>query len=179
MLSNLKYKLLLKQFKNRVYNYAIYMLRNRMDADDVTQEVLIKLWKNLDSFNMNAASSYIMKMTHNLCIDYLRRRNISLKRELEIDNIFEETYTNVNDINNPELMLSKENLSLKLKEAIENLPLNLKSIFIMYQLQGMKYKEISKVLDLPLNSVKVYLMRARIKLQKELKLLKDEITIPN
>lgn len=155
------------------------MLKNRMDADDVTQEVLIKLWKNLGNFNMNAAGSYIMKMTHNLCIDYLRRRNISLKRELEIDNIFEETYTNVNDLNNPELVLLKENLSRRLKEAVENLPLNLKSIFVMYQIQGMKYKEISEALDLPINSVKVYLMRARIKLQKELKLLKDEIAIPN
>jgi RNA polymerase sigma-70 factor (ECF subfamily) len=179
MLSNLKYKLLLKQFKNKVYNYSIYMLRNRMDADDVTQEVLIKLWKNINNFNINAASSYIMKITHNLCIDYLRRRNILLKRELEIDDIFEETYTNINDLNNPELMISRENLSLRLKDAIENLPLNLKSIFVMYQLHGMKYKEISEALDLPLNSVKVYLMRARIKLQKELKLLKDEIAIPN
>ena len=63
------------------------MLRNSMDADDVTQEVLIRLWKNLDNFNLNAAGSYIMRMTHNLCIDYLRRRNISANREIEIDNV--------------------------------------------------------------------------------------------
>ena len=151
------------------------MLRNRMDADDVTQEVLIKLWKNLDNFNMNAAGSYIMKMTHNLCIDYLRKRNVSLNRYIDIDNDFEETYMNLNDLNNPELMVSRESLNQRLKEAIENLPVNLKSIFIMYQLQGMKYKEISKVLDIPLNTVKVYLMRARIKLQNELKLFKDEV----
>ncbi len=151
------------------------MLRNRMDADDVTQEVLIKLWKNLDNFNMNAAGSYIMKMTHNLCIDYLRKRNVSLNRYIDIDNDFEETYMNLNDLNNPELMVSSESLNQRLKEAIENLPVNLKSIFIMYQLQGMKYKEISKVLDIPLNTVKVYLMRARIKLQNELKLFKDEV----
>ena len=148
-----------------------------MDADDVTQEVLIRLWKNIDNFNMNAAGSYIMKMTHNLCIDYLRRRNISLKREFEIDDIFEETYTNGNDLNSPEWMISKENINRKLKEAIEDLPVNLKSIFVMYHLQGMKYKEISTALDLPLNSVKVYLMRARIKLQNDLKLLKDEVPV--
>ena len=153
------------------------MLKNKMDADDVTQEVLIRLWKNLDNFNINAAGSYIMRMTHNLCIDYLRRRNISVNREIEIDNIFEETYTNVDDLNNPEMMISQENLNSRLKEAIENLPDNLKSIFIMYQLQGMKYKEISKVLDIPINSVKVYLMRARIKLQKELKEYKNEVTV--
>ena len=179
MLSNLKYKLLLKQFKNKVYNYSIYMLRNRMDADDVTQEVLIKLWKNIDNFNINAASSYIMKITHNLCIDYLRRRNVSLSREIEIDNIFEETYENVNDLADPESMVSRENLYQRLKEAIEDLPVNLRSVFVLYQLQGMKYKEISDAMDIPLNSVKVYLRRARIKLQKELKSFKDEVPSAN
>ena len=153
------------------------MLRNRMDADDVTQEVLIRLWKNLDNFNMNAAGSYIMRMTHNLCIDYLRRRNISLNRDIDIDNVYKETFINSDDVNNPETMITKKNFNAKLNKAVENLPENLKSIFIMYQMQGMKYKEISKVLDIPINSVKVYLMRARIKLQKELKEFKDEVPV--
>jgi RNA polymerase sigma-70 factor, ECF subfamily len=153
------------------------MLRNRMDADDVTQEVLIRLWKNLDNFNINAAGSYIMRMTHNLCIDYLRRRNISVNREIDIDNVYKETFINSDDVTNPELMITKKNFNAKLNKAVENLPENLKSIFIMYQMQGMKYKEISKVLDIPINSVKVYLMRARIKLQKELKEFKDEVPV--
>ncbi|MFZ0455890.1 MAG: RNA polymerase sigma factor [Ignavibacteriaceae bacterium] len=177
MLSNLKYKLLLKQFKNKVYNYSIYMLRNRMDAEDVTQEVLIRLWKNLENFNLNAAGAYIMRMTHNLCIDYLRHRSISVNREVEIDNAFEETYTNFNDLNSPEMIVSQENLNKKIKEAVENLPENLKSIFVMYQVQGMKYKEISITLDIPINSVKVYLMRARKKLQKDLKEFKNEVPV--
>ena len=155
----------------------MYMLRNSMDADDVTQEILIRLWKNLDNFNLNAAGSYIMRMTHNLCIDYLRRRNISVNREIEIDNVFEETYQNTDDVNNPENIITKENINKKINEAIDNLPENLKSIFIMYQMQGMKYKEISTVLDIPINSVKVYLMRARIKLQKELKEFKNDVTV--
>ncbi|MGA9293225.1 MAG: RNA polymerase sigma factor, partial [Ignavibacteriaceae bacterium] len=121
-----------------------------MDAEDVTQEVLIRLWKNLENFNLNAAGAYIMRMTHNLCIDYLRRRSISVNREVEIDNAFEETYTNFNDLNSPEMIVSQENLNKKIKEAVENLPENLKSIFVMYQVQGMKYKEISVTLDIPI-----------------------------
>ena len=148
-----------------------------MDADDVTQEVLIKLWKNLDNFNLNAAGSYIMRITHNLCIDYLRRRNITVNREIEIDNVFEETYQNSDNVNNPENIITQENINKKLNEAIDNLPENLKSIFIMYQMQGMKYKEISMTLDIPLNSVKVYLLRARIKLQKELKEFKNDVPV--
>ena len=153
------------------------MLRNRMDADDGIYEIVFLLWKNLDNFNLNAAGSYIMRITHNLCIDYLRRRNITVNREIEIDNVFEETYQNSDNVNNPENIITQENINKKLNEAIDNLPENLKSIFIMYQMQGMKYKEISMTLDIPLNSVKVYLLRARIKLQKELKEFKNDVPV--
>ncbi len=57
------------------------MLKNRMDADDITQEVLIKIWKNINQFNILAAKTWIMKTTHNLCIDYLRRRKSELSKE--------------------------------------------------------------------------------------------------
>ncbi len=174
MLSNLKYNLLLKQYKDRIYSYSIYMLKNSMDAEDVTQEVLVRLWKNIDNFNLSSAKSYIMTMTHNLCIDYLRRRKLFVNREIEIDEVFEETYLNVDKSIEPEEMTNSRDLNQKLKSAIESLPEKLKSVFVMYQLQGMKYKEISDVLDIPINSVKVYLMRARTILQKELKQVRHE-----
>ncbi len=150
-----------------------------MDAEDVTQEVLVRLWKNIDNFNLNSAKSYIMKMTHNLCLDYLRRRKTFVNREIEIDELFEDTYSNIDGNNEPDEMTCNEDLNQKLKSAIETLPEKLKSVFMMYQLQGMKYKEISEVLDIPINSVKVYLMRSRVKLQKELKQVKHEYSIKN
>ena len=58
---------------------------------------------------------------------------------------------------------------LKINEHIEELPENLKSVFVLYEVQGFKYKEISKILDIPINSVKVYLLRARKKLQEGLR----------
>jgi RNA polymerase sigma-70 factor, ECF subfamily len=155
----------------------MYMLKNSMDAEDVTQEVLIRLWKNIDNFNINAAKSYIMKMTHNLCLDYLRRRKVYNNKEVEIDDYFEETYSNNDRTIEPEVMAGSKDLNTKIKCAVENLPDKLKSVFVMYQLQGMKYKEISEALDIPLNSVKVILMRARMKLQKELKQVKHEYSI--
>ena len=101
MIRQIRFKLLIKQYKNRVYSYAIYMLKNRMDADDITQEVFIRLWKNIDNFNMGSAASYIMKITHNLCLDYIRKNKLSLSREHAIDEIFEETYSDNADENNP------------------------------------------------------------------------------
>ena len=60
-------------------------------------------------------------------------------------------------------------MASKIKEAIQRLPENLRSVFVLYEIEGMKYKEISRALELPLNSVKVYLLRARKKLQEELR----------
>ena len=60
-------------------------------------------------------------------------------------------------------------MNTKIKEHIEELPEQLKSVFVLYEMQGLKYKEISNVLDIPINSVKVYLLRARKKLQEGLK----------
>jgi len=145
------------------------MLKNRMDADDVTQEVMIRIWQNIDKFNILAAKTWIIKTTNNLCIDYLRRRTVAVNREFEIDEFFEDTYSKNHNSENPYLITHFKMIAPKVKEAIQQLPENLRSVFVLYEIEEMKYKEISKALDLPINSVKVYLLRARKKLQEELR----------
>ena len=175
MLDTLRSKLLVQQHKNRIYSYSLYMLRNKLDADDVTQEVLIKIWDNIDKFNLNAAKSWIMKTTHNLCLDYLRRRKVAAQREFIIDEDSQDRIKDTDKLKDPEIETRLILLKEKIHNAIECLPENLKNIFVMYELQGLKYREISEILDMPLNSVRVYLLRARKKLQEELREYKHEI----
>lgn len=169
-----KYGILIKQYKNKIYTYSLFMLRNRMDADDVTQEVFIRLWQNIDKFNILSAKTWIMKTTNNLCIDYLRKRSKELKRSTEIDEVFIETHSNNDNWDNPLIATHNNIVFERVKESIEKLPDNLKSIFILYEINGLKYKEISKTLDMPINTIKVYLLRARKKLQEELKIYEHE-----
>lgn len=145
-----------------------------MDADDVTQEVMIRIWNNMDKFNLFAAKTWIMKTTNNLCIDYLRRKTIQLKREMEIDEIFEETFATKKPGDNPFHLAHTNMMIAKVKCAIEKIPEDLRSIFILYEINGFKYREISKSLGIPLNTVKVYLLRARKYLQQELKSYETE-----
>jgi len=143
------------------------MLKNRMDADDITQEVLIKIWKNINQFNILAAKTWIMKTTHNLCIDYLRRRKVELnKNPYSVDDVSE--FIENNEEENPMLKTENKFAEQKIKNAIKNLSENQKSVFVLYEIQGLKYKEISKTLDMPINTVKVTLMRARKELQTNL-----------
>jgi len=169
-----KYRFLIQQHKNLIYNYSFYMLKNKMDADDVTQEVFIRIWQNLGKFNLLAAKTWIMRVTHNRCLDYLRRRKTELNRSYFIDEEFEETVSDKVEINTPATKTHVAMLTSKVQDAIQELPENLRSIFVMYELHGLKYKEISKTLDLPLNTVKVNLLRARRKLQEGLKRYETE-----
>ena len=169
MLKELKFKSLVNQHKNRVYNYSFYMLGNRFDADDITQEVLIRTWKNMDKFNYNSAKAWMMTTTHNLCIDYLRKNKKSNRRTKEIDEVIEEKLPDRTGISSPDGIVHEKILDRKLKDSINCLPESVKSPFILYQFEGLKYKEISQVLNIPLNSVRVYILRARKKLQEELK----------
>ena len=171
MLETIGYKALVNRYKNRIFSYSIYMLRNSMDAEDVTQEVLIRLWNNMGKFKLPAAGSWIMRTTHNLCIDYLRRNQIARQRSVYIDEDDnpEEKIMDNHKENQPEVATQQNIVLEKIKKAVQKLPENLKSVFVLYEIEGFKYKEISSVLDIPINSVKVYMLRARKKLQEELK----------
>lgn len=169
MLETLGYKALVNRYKNKIFSYALYMVKNSMDAEDISQEVLIRIWKNMGKFKLSSAGSWIMRTTHNLCIDYLRREQRAKHRSIFIDEDFEERIADSNKINHPEVTAVQSITGEKIKMAIQKLPENLKSVFVLYELEGFKYKEISDVLDMPINSVKVYILRARKKLQEELK----------
>ncbi len=148
-----------------IYGYALYMLKDPMDADDAAQEVLIKIWQKIDTFNFLAAKAWIMRTTHNLCIDYIRKR----KPMYEIDEEFNETFSATDTKSDPHLLTQIKMTANKIKEAIKELPEHLRSVFVLYEIEGLKYKEISKTLDLPINTVKVQLLRARKQLQESLK----------
>ena len=169
MIRSAKFDYLVKQFKNKIFNYAIYMMKNQMDAEDITQEVLIRTWENICKFNFYAAKGWMMRTTHNLCVDYLRRNKKMNYKEVVIEEEHHEELTDQELECNPEKLADKIITETEIKDAIARLPERFKSPFVLYELQEFKYKEISKILDVPLNTVKVNILRARKQLQKELK----------
>ena len=169
MMSSARFDYLVKQYKNRIFNYAIYMMKNQMDAEDIAQEVLIRTWENINKFNFNASKGWMMRTTHNLCLDHLRKNKRINYNELQINEEYCDEIEDHELIGNPEKLTAKKITDEEIKEAIERLPERFKSPFVLYEIQEFKYKEISKILDVPLNTVKVNIFRARKQLQKELK----------
>ncbi|PJA98754.1 MAG: hypothetical protein CO128_05700 [Ignavibacteriales bacterium CG_4_9_14_3_um_filter_30_11] len=167
MLKQIKYKSLIKQLKNKIFSYALFMVNNRMDAEDITQEVFIKLWNNFENINLKKAKSWLLSSTHNLSIDYIRKRKNIMSDTMKINE--NKTSKDPNIMVDPEISYKRNLLKERINNSIKKLPDNLKSVFVLYEIEGFKYKEISKALDVPINSVKVYLLRARKKLQEDLR----------
>ncbi len=139
-----------------------------MDAEDAAQEVFIKIWNHLDDFNILAAQAWVMKTTHNACLDILRRRSRELSRSVSIDDEFAENFMANNHEANPAEAANMNELERKVNAAVLNLPEKLKSVFVLRQVHDMKYKDIASALNITLDDVRVSLLRARKKLQEEL-----------
>jgi RNA polymerase sigma-70 factor, ECF subfamily len=74
MIRELRFKILCQRHCDAIFRYALVLLGNRADAEETTQEVLLRLWQNMDKFNVANARAWTYRTTRNLCLDQIRRR---------------------------------------------------------------------------------------------------------
>jgi RNA polymerase sigma-70 factor (family 1) len=167
MFAKLRYQKCVLEHKDRVFRYAYYTLRDAADAEDAAQEVFIKLWRKFDSVNPLKVKSWLMSTTHNHCIDVIRKRKRTTGQHVEIQeyqNFDKETHYK----EDPRQWVDQKTLGTQIEQAVSTLPDRIRSVFLMYEVQGLKYREIADILELPINTVKVHLLRARKLLREEL-----------
>jgi RNA polymerase sigma-70 factor (ECF subfamily) len=149
-------------YKDRIFSQAYYFLGNRPDAEDVTQEVLLRAWQNFDDIRTPTLRAWLMRVTHNVCIDTLRRHRSrrAVVENKDYDDEARRVPADGPDYD-PERSTEQRELQCQLEEAVRCLPARLRSVLIMRELMDMRYEEISMALGIPLNSVKVYIHRGR------------------
>lgn len=158
----------LDEFKDSVFNYAVYILHNREDAEDVTQEVFVRLWKNRDAVKYRTRKAWLMKVTYNRCMDLLRKKKSAQSAGREALPIIPDLLQDPDPSTNPEKKLHERETSLSLQKALDILPDQTKSIFLLHYFQGCKYREIGDILDLSESAVKIAIHRGKKRLRKEL-----------
>jgi RNA polymerase sigma-70 factor (ECF subfamily) len=156
---------IVEKYQEFVYNLSYWLLRDKTDAEDATQEVFIKLYLNLKKFNFrHTFKNWLYKIVTNHCKDKLRRKKVEAVA-LE-ENLHQPasagSYTNNPNTENPYHILL-------LRNCINELPEKYKTILIMYYFENKDYKEIAKITKLPYSTVRVHLFRARKILYKKLK----------
>lgn len=147
--------------KHPIYRYAFYMLRNKEDALDITQEVLIKIWEKRNELDeVRNMRSWAITITRNKCLDFIKSRkgdhftwDENLDKHTELTPF---TQTSLKDEKN------------WINSLMNQLPVNQKEVFYLRHFEGESYKEISESLSLDENKVKVYLHRARTFIKRSL-----------
>ena len=161
------FRKLVDQHRNRVYTFAFYSLGNREEAEDATQEVLLRLWKNLKDLDPNLVDAWVTRVSRNVCIDLFRRRRAYTARFVA-NAEGEEIVPAVSTEPSPEDVLESSELRVRITRALAGVREPYKSVVILREIQDMRYEEICDTLDLPLNTVKSYLHRARRMLREQL-----------
>lgn len=150
---------LLRQIETHVYRTAYYILNNEQDALDASQEALIKIYTKINTYEEKAQfKTWVQRIVTNICIDKFRRTKPTVSIE-EHDFVFQD-----NKFVEQEVLT---NFAVEeIKQAIEQLPEHHRTVVILRYIQDFSYNEIADSLDLPLNTVKSYLFRARQQLQQ-------------
>ena len=162
MIREFEFKILCERHSDEIYRYARALLASQADAEDATQEVLLRLWRHLPRLNPFNLRAWLFQTTRCYCLDQIRRRsNRAAPLPLE-DGLLEAQPDEL--AVNPCLAADSSLRLEQARAALLQLPENLRSVFVLYEVNGLRYREIAATLGIPINSVKVYLSRARQRL---------------
>lgn len=150
-------------YRHRVYGFAVYMLGRPAEAEDVTQDVLLTLWEHLDDVDEARVLPWLLRVTRNACIDRMRKNNAYRKvmAPAPEDGLGEAA----GDGPPPDAEAEAADLQEHLRRALARVDEPYRSLLILREIQGLSYQEISAAMDLPLNTMKVYLHRGRKRLR--------------
>lgn len=163
------FRKLVGQFQDRVFTFVHYSLKNREEAEDVTQEVLMKLWQHKDQVNPEQLTAWVMRVARNAVIDVTRRRRTRSSVFADgADFELAETMVAAPGAEPDESIRARE-MREALEAALANIDEPYRSIVVMREIQDMTYAEIVDVVEMPLNTVKVYLHRGRRMLREALR----------
>lgn len=147
--------------KHPIFRYASFMMKNEDDAQDISQEVLIKIWQKKDELDqVKNMRAWAITITRNKCLDLIKSRKgdaFSWDENMDAP-LYETPYD--------KLRISDE--TNWVKSLMEKLPIDQKEVFYLRHFEGDTYKEIGETLDLDENKVKVYLHRARTFIKRSL-----------
>lgn len=159
------YKYIVERYDSKLMRYIRRLLYvNTEDAEDILQEVFIKAYRNLNSFNPKYRfSNWIYRIAHNEAVSFLRKNK---KRKLEIANdpekdIFENL---ASDLDLEKEYMEKDSTN-KMVEILSKLDTKYRDALVLKFLEGMDYNEISEILHIPSGTVGSLISRAKVKLK--------------
>ncbi len=157
-----------------IYRLALRLMGNEADAEDVLQETFLSAFKSIDRFEgRSSLSTWLYRIASNAALMRLRRNEpeqVSVDEPVERDDGDPMARQFFDFCCLPEDDLLREEAREQMKQAIDELPPTLRSVFVLRDIEGLSTAETAEALDLSVSAVKSRLMRARLKLRDQLSL---------
>lgn len=164
---------LVHTYQDRVYNTALGLLQNAADAEDITQEVFVKVFQSIGQYREEAQlSTWIYRITTTQSLDLLRKKGRK-KRTGFLVNLFEKK-NDIPDFHHPGIAAEQKENAAILFKAIRSLPEQQKTAFILQKTEGLSQREIADIMNASESAVESLLQRAKTNLRKQLEGLLNE-----
>jgi len=171
------FRRLVERYKKKVYYLAYDMTGNHHDAEDISQEVFIKVFRFIKNFRQKAKlSSWLYQVTVNTCIDAQRRKKAKpqvLAEGAQLESMHHSASQKDFGLSEPERKAMGDLLQERIRQMLGRVSPRERSVFVMRYYNELKIGEIAEILDVSVNTIKSLLMRAKRKLKKELSLYRD------
>lgn len=149
----------------RVYSICLRMLQNVYEAEDLTQDVFIQLYRKVGSFRGDSAfTTWLHRMTVNQVLMHFRKRNVKYEKTTEEGETPDQIVAGTGD---PDRMPIVDKIALE--NAIDQLPTGYKNVFVLHDVEGFEHEEVARILGCSVGTSKSQLHKARLKLRKLLK----------
>jgi RNA polymerase sigma-70 factor, ECF subfamily len=147
-------------FMDRIYRYALYQVKDKMTAEDITEEVFLKAWKAIKTCKGKGKtfSSWIYRIAHNHIIN--TRRNFSKLSSLEVEKL--------HSMNNADLAVEMDSDQQEIMESIAELPPNQAQVITLKFIEGLDNREIGKILGKSEGAVRITQLRALTALRQKI-----------
>lgn len=151
----------------RVYALCLRMVGNTAEAEDLTQEAFLQLFRKIHTFRGDSAfSTWLHRLSVNVVLMKLRKKTLpetSLEETTEPD---EETGGPRKDVGGPDLLLTGSLDRVNLQRAIEQLPPGYRAAFVLHDIQGYEHNEIAEIMGCSIGNSKSQLHKARMRLRE-------------
>ena len=163
---------LVEKFKKKIFYISFDILGDYQEAEDISQEVFIKIFRSINKFKRDAKmSTWIYQITVNTCIDAIRRKKA--KPTIQMNEEKPDDYRMVDSvlsakISSPESSADASLLQIKIQEALNKISDRERAVFVMRHYNDLSINEIADVMKISSGTVKSFLFRGLQKLRKEL-----------
>lgn len=151
-------------YKDKFYRFALRLVDNEFDAEDIMQELAIKIWELGEDFEkIENKDAWCMTVTRNMALDKIRSNQKRHHESMDKINL------DLNETPGPDKEYESNDMMKRIRNLMKNMPETYKTVIQLREIEEMSYKEIADIMNTDIQNVKVYIFRARKQLQELIK----------